>query len=470
MMAAKANILGLLLVSLILGACTPEAVMPATLPPTRTVVATETGTAVAIPSPTATPTTSSLTIPDTATPDPSQTTDLQLIERAPSTPVPTNTPRPSFTPSPTPTPEFFDLPEWVADPTVSVLLLGNYDDNETITLFNADTGEQFEVHVEVNENELSPRWLWQEGHYFISLTFPEDGQDVIDIETGELVKLSDVNDDVRMVVSPDGRYITHLTRQDDRFDVVTLVDQETGLETELKNPFQDAPRDDYNVYARSHWSPDGTLLAVLYEKHYYDDNSDHDLVVYTASGEIFRQYQNIYISRPNPWSPVPPYRILYPEDGAFFSDGLCILYVVENRQSCLETITEWAENQNVWPYNFIWSLDGSKISFIYFAREERVNNSGACYIELMTEEIVCPLTLDNLQLGEQIVSRAHFWSPDGRHLALFSDRFGPISDVLGDFAVTIVSGDGQSLHILGLEFSGLYGNPWRPSIPSPSQE
>ncbi|HRQ38264.1 MAG TPA: hypothetical protein PLD25_10150 [Chloroflexota bacterium] len=464
MMTAKANILGLLLVSLILGACTAEAIVPATLPPTRTVRATETGTAVAEILVTAVPITATPTTTAATTRDPNQTTDLQTLERAPSTPAPTNTPRPTFTPSPTPTPVFLDLPEWVAAPAVNVLLLGNYDDNKTITLFNADTGEQFEIHVEVNENELSPRWLWQEGHYFLSPTFPEDGQDVIDIETGELVKLADVNDDVRVVVSPDGRYAANITRED-RFDIVTLIDQETGSEIELSNPFQDSPRDDYNIYARTYWSPDGALLAVEYEKHYYDDNFDLDLAIYAPSGELFRQYANMNTSSNAPWASILPYRILFTEGDSYLPDRPCILDVIENTQSCLETIAEWVGDRSL--LSFTWSPDGSKISFIHWSEEE--GNNGLCYFELAIEEIFCPITPDNLLVEEQMVPRAHFWSPDGRYLVLFFDTIGP-RDVLGPLGVAVVNNDGQNFQILGLEFSSSSNNPWRPSIPSLSEE
>lgn len=459
-MTAKANILGLLLVSLVLGGCTPEAAIPATLPPTRTVMVMETGTAVVEILVTAVPTAVTPTATATTTRDPNQTTDLQPLERAPATPAPTNTPRPTFTPSPTPTPKIFDLPEWVSDPAVNVLLLGNYDDNETITLFNADTGEQFDIHVEVNE--LAPRWLWQEGNYSLSPQFPREGQDVIDIETGKLVQLADVNDDVRMVMSPDGRYVAQITRQEDRFDIVTLMDQETGLEIELHNPFQYSSRDDYNVYARPLWSPDGALLAVEYEAHYYDDNYDLNLAIYTPSGELFRQYANMGASWRNFWSPTLPYRILFTERNV-----PCILDVIANKQSCLGAVAEWVDNKNVWPYAFIWSPDCSKISFLHYSEEE--GDNGLCYVELATEEIFCPITPDDLLLEEQMVPRVHFWSPDGRYLALFFDDLWP-GDVVGPLAIVVVNPDGRNFQILEQDLSWPYGNPWRPSIPSPSQE
>lgn len=448
MFTLKAKILGLLIILLVLGGCVPDTAVPVTVPPTRTMVMTETGTAVAQTPPTITPTVS-------PTPTHAQTSAAQ----------PASTHRPTPTSFLTPTPVVYDLPAWVLDPEVNVLVLGSYGDDGTITLFNAETGEQFEIYMGIDD--LKPAWIWQDGRYFLSPTSPTATQEVIDIQTGNLVKLAPINQDS---VSPNGRYAAHITNGD-RFDVVTLVDQETGLETELTNPFQDSSRDDYVVGAEVHWSPDGALLAVLYKKHYYDDNSDHSLVIYAPSGELFRQYENMSISRNSPWSPVLPHRILYTDDNKSFLPKMpCILDVVENEQTCLEIVGEWVESQNVWPYNFVWSPDGSKISFVHVAREERVNKSGACYIELATEEIFCPITPDDLQLEEQFESRGHYWSPDGRYLALFSDRSGPLSDVFGDFAVTTVSRDGQNLQILGLGFSSSHYNPWRPSIPTPSEE
>jgi hypothetical protein len=135
----------------------------------------------------------------------------------------------------------------------------------------------------------------------------------------------------------------------------------------------------------------------------------------------------------------------------------------------LETIAEWAENQNVWLYNFIWSPDSSKISFLHASQEEWMNNNGVCYIELTTKEILCPVIPDNLQPEEKKYPRAHFWSPDGRYLALFFDKYG-YSDVRGDLGVAIVTGDGQNFQILGRVFSWPYSNPWRPPIPLQSEE
>lgn len=77
----KAKILGLLTILLIVGACTPDTAVSATIPPTRTVVPTETGTAVA-------------QAPSTTAPTLSPTPALTKTQ------MPTNTPSSTPTPGP----------------------------------------------------------------------------------------------------------------------------------------------------------------------------------------------------------------------------------------------------------------------------------------------------------------------------------------------------------------------------------
>jgi len=379
--------------------------------------------------------------------------------------VPTETPRlidviqPTSTPIPSATAVSFDLPGWIMEPSANILLLGNKE-THTLNIVNVDTGDQYEIYVDVDG--LEPAWFWQEGRTLLSLKLPTFGQAAIDVMTGEVVKLSSVNRDV---ISPNGRYAAHTITRGESSGLVTIIDYETGTETELDNPFLHYQRLNEEFTERayaSYWSPDGAFLSVLYDKHYYSDNYDRNLVIYTPSGEIYRQYTNMDTSWTNPWASDLPYRILYTENQYV---PPCILEVTENKRTCLESIDEWASSRQVRLFNYNWSPDGDRISFVYGNSEL----TGLCYYELATQNLVCPVSAKDLQLDEQLFARIQFWSPDGKYLVLFFDEFGFI-DVVGAQKVGIINIDNQSFRILEGEYSWPLRDPWRPQIPIKANE
>lgn len=467
-MAAKANILGLLLVSLVLGACTPDTAVPATLPPTRTVVATETGTAVAEILVTAVPTAVTPTATVVTTRDPNQTTDLQTLERAPSTPAPTNTPRPTFTPSPTPTLAFFDLPEWVADPMVNVLLAGIDERSHLrLSLYNAETGEHFDLPINLSSYDLPSRWTITEEGFFIELHhyIPAGSQnrliEEINLQTGEVRQLEvpqEFLQGVQRINSPGGRYTLHIIRNENSPPQVTIIDGANDTRIDLSGPFSNYYKD--SITAR--WSPDNTMVAIISD-HWDGDFAqprEHAISVYSAFGELLQEYEN-YFSHLN-WSPTPPHQLLISRlDGDLQTP--CILSFSENALICLEKIADWRDQNEVKTHQFMWSPDGTRVSFIYWNNETM--NNGLCYLHLENDEIVCPITSEHLQ-NEQFVI-LHTWSPDGRYLVVDINPWGPESHDGGFTSLAIVSSDGRSFQPLG---DSAHVWAWRPSIPSPSEE
>lgn len=446
MLNVKDYILGLLIVLISLGACKQEMAVPPTTLPTRTLIATEMAPSIppqpTMPSSTSTPVTTP-TQPNVPTETP---TEIAVLQFTP-------------TPYPTATPLFFDLPEWVTEPSANILLLDRKG-SRTIIIYNVETKEQYNINIRVNN--FDPRWLWQESRYFLSPQFPNLRQEVIDVMSGEFVKLSNLNPEI---ISPDGRYAARIITQEDRLEIIAIIDFETGAETELFNPFLNLQSldEDFTESATAYWSPDGAFLSVRYSKRYYSGNSDQNLVIYTPSGEIFRQYTNIDTSQKNPWASVLPYRILYTERYV----PPCILEVIENNRTCLEVIDEWSDSQSVTLFNYIWSPDGNKISYVY--GDSDLPNTGLCYFELATQDMVCPVTTNDLQLDEQLFARIQFWSPDGKYLVLFFDEFGFI-DVVGNQGVAVVDIDSQTFMFLEGEFSFPFSNPWRPPILSQTDE
>ena len=207
------------------------------------------------------------------------------------------------------------------------------------------------------------------------------------------------------------------------------------------------------------------FLAVRYEKHYYSDNSDQNSAIYTPDGEIFRQYAYMNPVWRDPWSPVGPNKILFTE-GHSYAPSPCILEVIANKKACLEIVDDWATGQNVSLFGYTWSPSGNQISFIY---ENDLPNSGLCYFDLATENITCPVTSTDLLFDKQMFARSYFWSPDGKYLVLFFDEVG-IGDVIGPQRVVVVNVANQNLQFLEGEFSWPYGDPWRPLLPSQTNE
>ncbi|MDA0246019.1 MAG: hypothetical protein OT477_21620 [Chloroflexi bacterium] len=400
------------------------------------------------------------------TPTPSR--ELVLINTPIPTPTPvissTETPLPTAiilptsiftpTPNPTPTPILINLPTWIIEPSANILLLGNYNP-KTITVVNVDTQELHNIPVEANEYYLG--WQWQDNRLWLrtSLQDSTDKMNVIDIMTGELTELSITR---QSTISPNGRYVAQSIRQENGVDFVTITDYETGTKRELVNPFSHLQSRDerFNEYVISmYWSPDSSFLSVLYEKHYYSDNYDRHLAIYTSSGEIFQQYANTNLSIGNPWA--TPHKVL-----ATNGWTPCILEITEGTKVCLESVKEWFVNQNTSPSNYIWSPDGERISFIHADPDMRT--TGMCYIELETEDIVCPVSSEDFRLETQMYLRFQFWSSDAKYLVLFSDSHG-IPDVIGSMKVAVLDVDDQGFWLLEGEYSWSFYNPWRPLIP-----
>jgi hypothetical protein len=408
------------------------------------------------PSPTPTPTPAIVNTP-TIIAHPSVTLPQTTSPTQPPTILPTATSGPTFTPSFTPTPSTPEFPAWISDPATNVLLLESYDLPKLI-LINADTGERYEIDIDDTDNR--PGWLWQGSSYYIDVgsEITNGMMNVINVQTGEEEILAIADEGI---LSADGRHTVHIAHHEN-LDFVTLVDRETGIETQLSNPLNQPDNREYWVYADVNWSPDGLFLAVEYAKFYNDDSSGgHVLAIYTTSGELFRQYDKMSLAWRDPWSPVSPYRLLYIERGV-----PCILEVVANQHTCLEVIDDWAGNSS--KGNFVWAPDGSKISFIHW--NEEATNNGLCYLELINEEIFCPITPSDWQIEARMFPWAHFWSPDGRYLVLFFDSFGLGSDVFGKQGVIVVRSDGRNKQILNPEFRWPHGNPWRPPIAPQAEE
>lgn len=442
MQKVKILFLGVLVASSVLVTCQQESVP---ISPTYSPIAVEVATTGLLQIPTPAMVTSPTKTPSQLNVPPQIVTDTLTSTIATNTPFPlaaTSTPA---------------LPQWVSTSEVNVLMLHNTDD--IISIFNVESGARYDLYMEVGDG--GPEWLWQETSYFLSPESPLSSALVFNIVTGEFVKLENVSKDN---ISPNGRYETQINSQEDGAKLVTVIDYETDKEIELVNPFHylQSRNESFNEYATVAWSPNATFLSVMYEKHYYSDNTDLNLVVYMPSGEIYRQYAGINVSQANYWAPTLPYRILYRE-----GRRICILKIIENEINCSEIVEEWLDSQNIVPFSYSWSPDGDKISYIY--ADPDITKTGFCYVELTVENVVCPISSDDLWLDRQLFVHAQFWSPDAQYVVLFLSNTGMI-DVIGPMTVVIVAINDQKLSVLEGEYLWPFNNPWRPPIPSEINE
>jgi hypothetical protein len=147
--------------------------------------------------------------------------------------------------------------------------------------------------------------------------------------------------------------------------------------------------------------------------------------------------------------------------------------------NCLGKVAQWRDEQQVEIGNYEWSPDGSKVGFIYWGPWGS-SNSGFCYIELATDSITCPITRDTLQVDEYlerfgqggvayVYLRDYQWSPSGQYIALGISPGLPTGDDGTFDTLAIANAAGELLWII-LDGKLDYNNPWRPPIPSQSEE
>jgi hypothetical protein len=457
MFTIQTRVLGLMIILLVLVGCRADMAVLPTFSLTRTLIATERGTAVAEILVTAVPAFSPMPAPaETQTPI--------------KTPRPTNTRYPTFTPTFTPTPEYYFLPEWVTDPTINVLLTGIDEGSHLrISLYNAESGERFDLPIALSAYGLSPEWKITEDGFFIQLHHPilsgsQTGLvEEINLQTGEMQQNEIPHEFIQgeqRIISPDGRYTLQILRSENSPPQVTIIDEANSTEFELSDPFNNYYKD--SITAR--WSPDSTMVAIV-GAHWYEDFAqppEHALLVHSTSGELLQKHEN-YFSHLN-WSPTSPHQLLISRlDGDFQFQTPCILNFSENAPICLEKIADWRDQHEVKMHQFRWSPDGGVVSFIYW--NNATMNNGLCYFKLENDEIFCPITSERLRNKEFVI--LHTWSPDGRYLIVDINPWGPESHDGTFTSLAIVSSDGHAFQPLGYS---AHAWAWRPPIPSAPEE
>jgi len=388
---------------------------------------------------------------------------------ATSAPTLTQTATPTDTPSPTAIATLirYEIPTWVADPDTSVILLESFlssdIDTVTVSLFNAASGERFDL---LTSEEFSyPRWVQQNGQLFISLNYPKSEgainrdayQELINTATGELT--TPISDTLpgQKVESPNGRYQTRVIKALGARDIVITLDREIGEEIELTDPFEGR----YRSNTQAKWSPDSKYLAVNRVSHPDSGPYEYGLTIYLPTGEIFRQYEGLPTIIQ--WAPNSFAQMLYWR-GEGENRAPCILDVINDSKRCLDRVIEWARQQNVKVGFFSWSFDGTKVGFSHW--NTGTANNGLCFINLLDEDIQCPVTSNELQLEYLVYPYFHYGSPDGQYVALVTNPANPEDAIDPYFTwLTVVNSNGTNFRVLNRVFIPSFsGEIWRPPI------
>ena len=406
---------------------------------------------------------------ETATPSPKPTDTATPAPTAPQarqatpTKVATYTPRPTSTSNPTATtaPDHYMFPAWVTDPSINVLLLGILERSNkyVVTLLNAQTAEYFEFTV---NQFVTPAWIKQDNELYLQIYHPRSTglvnrdayQELINLTTGEVSTPPLSSLPGTLVKSPDGRYFAQIISEI-KPPTAAIVTTETQDSVELQDPFNGR----YSSYARAIWSQNSAYLALQRVQFYEDLPYNYGLTIYASNGEIFRQYDDLYFLQ---WSPVSSSQFLYwdSKNDTFLP---CVLDIFDNSSICYETIATWASTQNVNVAGYVWSPDGTKISFVHWNNQSQ--NNGLCFIELASEQIRCLVQPSDLTLDYQAFPINHFWSPDGEQIALFINPQGLSSDDGSFTSVVVIDKDGGDFSVFDeVSIPSLTTEIWRPLI------
>jgi hypothetical protein len=343
-------------------------------------------------------------------------------------------------------------------------------DKRVVSMLNAATGENFEILV--SEDSWSMSWEQTESGLDLRLYNPlGSGKNPdhyylhqVNVTTGEERQLPLSTIYGRGFLSPDGRFAAQ-TIGEPGAESVVIIDQESGQEITLDDPFDGRYPDDIDIS----WSVDSTLLALRFldkdEINYGPPSIG--LAIYTPDGRIYRTYFDVWNWD---WAADGSYQILTVEGDNFGNDMPCVLDLQTNTTDCLVEVSVWRENgiENTGYYE--WLPDGSGISFLYWDRSNR--QAGLCIFELTSRIITCPINETHIfsaaigpEVGGFPYLIEHKWSPDGRYIALAIDPFGPESDDRTLTQVATIARDGSQFHLWG--FGGLWDAEWRPLIEIP---
>jgi hypothetical protein len=404
----------------------------------------------------------------------------------------------------TPKLNHLDIPKWVSDPNVDVLLLpiGDYRQFNNFALVNSTTGEVYNLPDLPHGYYF---WL-SDGHHFGILT--EGGNEIVlvNILTGKVtfhqpsrraVQFVGVDDestyslisigrkvedpDFMLIyswwdVSPDNHYLILDEKYDERYTLLfDLHTDETITLTDI----------DDNIFdIRRGWNPTGPYLGIVHSDaetgfmFSFEKDPNFRLKVYDVEhGKVIGSYKNIpfVIWSPDgtkllyqPWEASPDIH-----DFLHHENPPCVFDILTGVTKCYNEAVVRHSTPTTYELTFSsaqWSPDGKKIGYIYFRIEHNSQEpyyeeqGGICLITLENNSTEC--LLDELEGVIQNKNPIDFWwSPNGDYLVFVIADSSPYSDDQAnpEFGVININ-SGESFFIE--EKLSLTSTPfvWRPKI------
>lgn len=413
-------------------------------------------------------------------------TSLLATATATATVENTTVPKPTLTStasiSPTPEQITIEFPEWVKNPETQILLVpvGTRENGyENMALFNAETGERFDIPF--NKEEVSGYFWMPDGSQFGFI--PKGSKKVIlfSIIQGTIIEFP-LTDEAFQFISLDSQIEpvqvsskkidgssffflesdTEISGDKKHFVLRSLCDETIFclFDVESGETINLFSRSENHYYLFSEWSPDSKYLAVVETDeelgNYYTFKNEPTfrLKVYDINSQkLFASYKNITSAK---WSP-DGREFLYQSltyNGGYYSfiySAPCIFDTLSGKTRCYDidgqaAYVDWSPNQRM-------------ISYIYTG-----NKRGLYTIDLESGER--KLILEKLDSNEQMPIH-YTWSPKDDYISFTYDTSCVNCDYLDDPQIgiaNITTGDyfriGNAFYIFG---EGL----WRPSSPNP---
>jgi len=435
-------------------------------------------------------------------------TSLPITETVEFTETPSPTSTPTTSPSPTPEQVSIEFPEWVKNPETQILLVpvGMRENGyENMALFNAETGEKFDVPVTeevgdyfwmpdglsfgyfpVGNNELSifsirdetitTFILSKEALRFHLRSYSSSPPEPIQVTTSDITSQNFLLVPSWQRMSPDRNYFVFQEEYDNTY---------TSIFDVLKNKLVviSNPEDEY-YDLRSEFSPNSNFIAISEADQEPGNYTSFEtmptiiLRIYDLQSQVLvASYKNVTFPI---WSPDGT-KFLYQEWQTLENNWIwygesppCIFDTIAETTKCYQIVKDYHSTLNSIQTTFYspqWSPNQEVISYVYTNVEDipYMSYGGLCFITLETSNIRC--ILENLGKGDQseldekkVVS--YSWSPDGNFISFEYDTSGPYSDDPNRPMLGIANIKTGEYFSLGININMHQLGVWRP-FPNP---
>jgi hypothetical protein len=376
-------------------------------------------------------------------------------------------PKPSFQSTPVKTNasqstqmgEIINLPTWVSDPNINILLYGtgaHRDNIDNLFLVNAST---FEIFTFPTINEIFAYFWTPEGEEIGIVT--KDWQLIlVNIVSGKVSRIPEEEKLIWHEFGFEGSQITlnapgnpdklilfpgwisdpGALSYDGQFTaernldhtLTSIVNLETNNEI-LLNFSQEQPY----FLSDFAWSPANAYLAEITVDQdgccgSYFDTPDYTLRIFDINGQVVSKIKNVTSTN---WSPDGTkflYSPLNHKSQSLWRSPPCIYDLMSDQTKCFNDLANKSRTSDDFPQfaKLNWLPGQTEFAYIYFSYDHDIElwERGICFVNISSSQERCILTdLDEPGLG--IVNFK--LSPDASSLYFFTNDTGPISDDMG---------------------------------------